>query len=68
MDDNVYSIDRLIIGSIVHKLQRCPTDVTACPSPGVSLIAEIDWDAMIVKAGDEDTLLTNLGVTYADNK
>lgn len=66
MDDNVYNIDRLIIGSTVRKLQRCPTDVTACPSPGVSLIAEVDWDAMVVNAGSEDALLTSLGVTYAD--
>ena len=60
------SIDRLIIGATVRRLQRCPTDVTACPNPGVSLIAEADWDAMIAKAGGEDALLTSLGVTYAD--
>jgi hypothetical protein len=62
------SIDRLIIGSTVRRLQRCPTDVTACPSPDVSLIAEADWDAMVLNAGSEDALLLALGVTYADGE
>ncbi len=59
------SLDRLLIGATVRHLERCPTDVTACPT-GVSLIAEADWDAMLLKAGSEAALLLALGVTYAE--
>ena len=59
MDDYI-----LIRGNTAWKIPVTPPDIVAIPDDA-SLFSPDDWNALATAAGDEATLMQQLGVSYA---